>query len=190
MRRFLAVLLGLVCGGAALAGSVVVPTEFRAVVSEATLIVRGHVTDIRAVVMPGVGIDSIATVAVDGVVKGQAGGFLSVRVPGGEDGRYRFVMVGAPTFHVGERAVFFLKPGADNTLRPVGLTMGIYQIHADPQTGQAVVDPPLVAGRTASTGPVVRGDARRRPMPVQEFESLVRLLLAAPQAVPRGGGVR
>ena len=171
-----------------LGASLVIPADFREVVTEAGLIVRGRVTDVRAVEVRGVGVDSIATVAVEGVIKGQSDAFVYVRVPGGEIGRYRFVMIGAPTFRAGQRAVFFLKRGADGFWRPIGLTMGIYRVQPDPVTGQPVVPPPLVGGRTAPVrGPAVRGDERRRSMPVAEFESLVRLVMLTPagQAVPR-----
>jgi hypothetical protein len=188
MRSLAAVIVAVGLAVASVGATLVVPADFRQVVTDAGLIVRGRVTDVRAVAVRGVGVDSIVTVAVEGVVKGQADTFVSVRVPGGEIGRYRYVMVGAPTFRVGQRAVFFLKRGADNFWRPVGLTMGVYRVQAAPVSGAPVVQPPLVAGRTASaTGPAVRGDTRRRLMPVAEFESLVRLVMAMPpgQAVPR-----
>jgi hypothetical protein len=46
-----------------------------------------------------------------------------------------------------------------------------------------------VPGRTTSIGPIVRGDPRRKLLPIQEFESLVQLIVAGRlgQAVPRGG---
>jgi len=170
----------------------VVPLEFREVVSEATLIVRGRITDVRSVeaTVPGQGVDSIATVMVENLIKGQAPGFVYVRVPGGTIGAVRYTMVGAPTFKPGQRAVFFLKPGVtDTTYRPVGLTMGLYRIQAEPLTNRQVVEPPLVSGRTsAAAGPAVRGDVRRKLMPVAEFESLVRLSMASRVlAAPRGG---
>lgn len=170
----------------------VVPVEFRQVVSEATLIVRGRVTDVRSVdaTVPGQGVDSIATVLVENLLKGNASSFVYVRVPGGTIGDIRYTMVGAPTFKPGQRAVFFLKPGiTDTTYRPVGLTMGLYRIQAEPRTKRQVVEPPLVGGRTtAAAGPAVRGDVRRKLMPIAEFESLVRLQMAARiLAAPRGG---
>jgi len=113
-------------------------------------------------------------------------------VPGGEVGRSRVVMIGAPTFRPGQRAVFFLRPtGTDSSYRPIGLTLGVFRVQAEPGTGRAVVAPPLVGGITeARSGPAVRGDTRRRLMPVQDFESLVKLVMAstAAQAVIRGGG--
>jgi hypothetical protein len=190
MRRVLLFVAAMALAGSFLAASETIPTQFREVVADATLIVRGHVTDVRAFVAPGGDVQTAATVAVDSVIKGQPDTFVSVRVPGGEIGRYRYVMVGAPTFRVGESAVFFLKQGSDNAWRPIGLTMGVFRVQADPSTGRAVVHPPVVSGSTSpGRGPVVRGDSRRQLMPVSDFESLVRLVIASPRnvAIPRGG---
>jgi hypothetical protein len=170
--------------GASLTATVIVPAEFREIVTDAGLIVRGRVTDVRSFVAANNRIDSVATVAVDSLLKGQAETFVSVRVPGGEIGRTRYVLMGAPVFRVGEQAVFFLKRGPDSVWRPIGLTMGVYRLQGDASTGRPVVRPPVLPERT----PATRGDVRRRMMPVSEFESLVRLVMAAPpaQAVPRG----
>ena len=149
-----------------------------------------HGCAFRGSTVPGQGVDSIATVFVENLLKGQASSFVYVRVPGGTIGSIRYTMVGAPTFKPGQRAIFFLKPGVtDTTYRPVGLTMGLYRIQAEPRTNRQVVQPPLVGGRTtAAAGPAIRGDVRRKLMPVAEFESLVRLSMATRTlAAPRGG---
>lgn len=171
-----------------LLATTVIPADFRQLVSESTTIVRGHVTDVRAHVRADHGIESIATVAVDALLKGDADAFVYVRVPGGTVGRSRMLVVDAPTFKPGDQAVFFLQRGSDNGLRPIGLWMGVYRLQADARTGQAMIAPPLVAGQTASVGPVVRGDTRRQTMAVQEFESLVKLVLASPKAPASGTG--
>jgi hypothetical protein len=187
-RKLFVLLMGcmFVVTSRALEATLLIPAEFREIVGDAGLIVRGVVTDVRSFVVSGSAIDSVATVAVESLIKGQADGFVSVRVPGGEVGRTRYVMTGAPTFRVGQRAVFFLKRGPDAGWRPVGLTMGVYRVQVEPGTSRAVVQAPVIPGRTAATaGPVPRGDVRRRPMP---FESLVQLVMATPAgpAVPRG----
>lgn len=161
--------------------NVSLPAEFREIVRDSNVIVRGRITDVRSVVVPERGIESIATVAVESLLKGQASGFVYVRVPGGEVGRSRVVMTGVPTLKVGQRAVYFLRPTlADSSYRPVGMAQGIYQVQPDTRTGRPVVAPPLVSGVTeARSGRAVRGDSRRRLMPVQEFESLVRVVVAS-----------
>jgi len=183
LRRLISVMGLALAAGMPLAAHVVVPTEFREVVAEAPLIVRGTVTDVRVVSQPGPTVESVATVAIESVLKGEADRFVSVRVPGGQVGTRRFVMVGAPTLVAGEHAVFFLRRDRSGSWRPVGLSMGVYPVRADRQTGRGVVAPPAVAGWTASVGPVVRGDTRRQTVSVQEFESMVRLI-AAGRAIP------
>jgi hypothetical protein len=101
-----------------------------------------------------------------------------MRVPGGTIGRYRTVMIGAPVLQVGDRAVFFLKGGPGNSLWPVGLAQGIYRMSSARGAGIMVHAPVLPGVTTNTTGPVVRGDTRRKMLPVTEFESLVRLVLA------------
>ena len=160
-----------------------VSAAFRDIVSTAGLIARGHVTDVRAITVPNRGIETVATVAVDHVVKGAATAFVSVHIPGGVLGSQRVVVIGAPTFRTGDHAVFFLKRRDDNGWVPVGRSMGIYRVHRDERTRQPMVHPPVVPGITASVGRVVRGDSRRQTMTVTEFESLVRLVAAT---APRG----
>ena len=172
-----AVLLALVVSVAK--ATVLVPLDFREAVAAASVIVRGHVTDVRAFSAP-TGVESAVTVAVDAVLKGNADAFLTVRVPGGTLGRYRYIFVGAPTFAVNDQAFLLLKRGPDNALRLVGLSQGLFRIQLPTGASQPVVAPPPVAPVTASTGQIVRGDVRRRAMSVSEFESLVRQVMAAP----------
>ncbi len=173
-----------------LAANTTVSADFAGVVAKATFIVRGRVTEVRVERSPGVGVETIATVAIDHVIKGGSAPFVHVRVPGGVLGGSRFVMPGAPTLAVHDHAVFFLKQGADNGWRPVGLTSGIYRVRTDAATQRPVIQAPVVAGVTApSAGRIVRGDPKRKPLPVGEFESLVRLVMVAgSRVVPRGAG--
>src|SRR5262245_44908633 len=149
MRSFVVSVVALFFSVLTLQANVIVPAEFREVVREASVIVRGRVTDVRSLVVPATGIESIVTVAVESRMKGDASSFVYVRVPGGEVGRSRVVMTGSPTFQIGQRAVFFLRAnGTDSTMRPVGLAQGVYRVQSEPQTGKPVVAPPLVSGVT------------------------------------------
>src|SRR5262249_32391832 len=132
----------------ALGATVTVATDFRQVVATATLIVRGHVTDVRVIAPPGGRVETVATVAVDSTIKGSADAFISVRVPGGRVGNLNVIAVDSPQFSTGEVAIFFLKTGTDQALRPVGLSLGVYPVAVDPQTRQTAVTPPLAAGLT------------------------------------------
>jgi hypothetical protein len=163
---------------APVAATVVVPLAVHDLVGHAELIVRGRVTDLRPVVPPEGGIATIATVSVTTTLKGSAGPFVSVRVPGGAIGRDRVVTIGAPTLRVGEEGIFFLDRGPDHLWRPIGLSAGVVPVTADTVSGAPVVMPPIVAGRTASVGRVIRGDVRRQRMAVESFESIIRIVLA------------
>ena len=99
----------LVLAAVTLSAHTVLPTAFPEVVAQSTMIVRGRVTDVRVAKDPDSGVESIATVAVDHVLKGGSSPFVSVHVPGGLVGRTRVVVSGAPTLRAGDEAVFFLK---------------------------------------------------------------------------------
>lgn len=182
MRRtflVLAIVAGFGVASATPAASTFLSAEFREVVSDASTIIRGRVTDVRAVRSLAGDVESVVTVGVESALKGEAGPFVSMRVPGGTIGRYRTVMPGAPVMRVGEQAVFFLKAGPGNTLWPVGLSQGIYRIAlASPRSSISLVHAPVLPGvTTGAAGAVVRGDSRRKALPVSEFESLVKLVL-------------
>lgn len=152
------------------------PADFRQVAGDATVIVRGRITDVRAVRSAAGDVETVATIAVDAVLKGGARSFVAMRLPGGTIGRYRTVMPGTPHVRVGDAGVYFLKPAPGGAMWPVGLASGVYRVTLT--AGRLVVAPPVVPGlTTAATGPVVRGDARRRTLPLSEFESLVALVL-------------
>jgi hypothetical protein len=162
---------------ATLIATVTDPLTLRQLAAGATLIVRGSVTEVRAFPAPGRGIESVATVAVERAIKGESEPFLAVRVPGGVVGRYRQVTLGAPALRLNQQAVFFLKRGADNAWRPVGMSAGVVRVRSETGTGRRLISPAVVQGQTASAGLVVRGDDRRRSLSVEEFEALVALVM-------------
>jgi len=162
--------------------TVTIPTDLADVVSIATVIVRGRVIDTRAFTDIANGpVTTAVTVSVSEVLKGPADRTVTFRVHGGDLGRYRQVMVGAPIFAVGDEAYLFLKRASDGALWTVGMGAGVYKVSAASVPGAApVVNPPVIAGVTATAGAqVVRGDARRKPMPVSDFAGIVKLLMAA-----------
>src|SRR5687767_9346176 len=103
MRRtclVLTMIVGLSLTAETLFGSTFLSAQFREVVSEASTIVRGRVTDVRAVRSPDGDVESVVTIAVDSALKGSAEAFVAMRLPGGTIGRYRTVMIGAPVMRV------------------------------------------------------------------------------------------
>ena len=61
MRRFVVAALAL-AASATLSATVLIPTEFREVVADAELIIRGHITDVRALQTPEGRVETAATV--------------------------------------------------------------------------------------------------------------------------------
>ena len=100
-----------------------------------------------------------------------------MRVPGGQIGRFRTIVVGAPEFQSGDEVVLFLRD-YEGRLSIVGLSQGAYRVAAD-RSGRRVVTAPVLMGKAdGSVEAVVRGDAARRPLPVDAFRDLVKRVVA------------
>src|SRR5438445_8232870 len=89
--------------------TVLIPADLGELSRDALAIARGRVaaldsqwTDDRRT------IETIVTLEVESYLKGRLGATLRFRVPGGELGRFRSVVVGAPAFDVDQRVVVFL----------------------------------------------------------------------------------
>ena len=163
--------------------TVIVPAEFREVVAGSTLIAHGRVIDVRAEWADGRRrIESVVTVNVLSWFKGGTEGTLAFVVPGGEIGRYRQVMIGAPIFKRGDEAFLFLKTGDSPLPYVFGLNQGVFRVRADERGARMVMSPALLA-RGTEPEVVRRGSVDRQPMPVQDFGSRIRSVLAA-----RAGG--
>jgi hypothetical protein len=178
MRR-LVVIAMLVAVPAVLRATVLVPIEFRELVTVASTIVRGRVVDVRAQWVDGRrAIDTVLTVEADEYFKGGPGATIFVRVPGGEMGRYRTVFVGAPEFRRGDEVVLFLRGDPARGAVIVGLSQGAFRVAPD-RTGRRMVTTPVLMGTSSDRPqPVVRGDVTRRPLAVEAFGDLVRRVAA------------
>lgn len=154
----------------------IAPADFAGMVIGSQVIVHGSIVDVRARATGGRGtIETQVTVAVATPLKGERAETVVFRVPGGQVGRYRRVMVGAPEFTVGEEVVLFLSGRAPAMPMPFGLNQGVYRVTR--AAGGATVAP-LVA---AAAGRVVRGDPARRPMPLDAFAREVRAIAGRAQ---------
>jgi hypothetical protein len=155
-------------------GMVIVPAEFGEMVAGSHLVVHGRVLDVRSFETAGRRtIESLVTIQVVTALKGEPGDTVHFRVPGGQVGRYRRVMVGAPQFARHEEVVVFLPGRAPLVPMPFGLTQGIYRVQRDAR-GRATVTPLVTAGADR----VVRGDPARRPLDLATFAALVQGLAA------------
>lgn len=162
-----------VLGAAPLLAMVVVPAEFSQMVNTSDLVVHGRVVGTRAqIVGDRRTIETVVTLAVVDAIKGEPGLTVYFRVPGGQVGRYRRVMVGAPEFTSGDEVVLFLKGRPPGVPFPFGLSQGVYRVVRD-AAGRSVVTPPIVS---ESAGRVVRGDVSRRPVELSAFARSVRAI--------------
>ena len=174
MRRLVLCAL-CVCLPVAVRATVLISIEFRELVAVSNVIVHGRVTDVHGEWTDGRrGVDTLVTIDAREYLKGDLGQSFTIRVPGGQLGRYRTVFVGAPEFRVDDEVVLFLREN-----RIVGLSQGAYRVVADPQTGRPTVVAPIVMAITPGAAePVVRGDSRRKPVALDTFRDVIRRALA------------
>lgn len=97
--------------------------------SRAELIVAGKVVDVRTVRADG-RIETIATVRVRDVHKGEAGRRIQVRALGGETRDRRMVVQGAPAFAKGDTVLMFLYRDED-AWRSVGMFQGVWHLDSE-----------------------------------------------------------
>ena len=166
-------------GAAGASATVLIPAEFREIVAGSEIIVHARVVDIRSQWVDGRRrIESVVTVEVLTPFKGGERRTLEFKVHGGEIGRYRSMMVGAPSFSLGEEAFLFLS-GQDNDAPLVfGLNQGVFRIRQDRVSGRRMVVPPPIMASSDSREVVMRGSPTRRPLEVEAFGAQVRSVIA------------
>jgi hypothetical protein len=156
--------------------TVVLPADFDDVVYGSTTIVHGRVVDVRSdATGPRRTIESLVTVAVMQTLKGPAASSVSFRLPNGQVGRYRRVVVGAPEFASGDEVILFLHGRAPAIPTIFGLSQGVYRVIRAAGAVPLVATPVITRGIGAER--IVRGDPGRRPMPVDQFIDVVRNVL-------------
>jgi hypothetical protein len=158
--------------------TVIIPADLGELSHDALAIVRGRVAavdprwtaDRRTV-------ETIVTLEAESYLKGAFGPTLQFSVPGGELGRFRSIVVGAPTFAVDERVVVFLGARGPSVLHVVGFSQGVFRVvRAADNTGWRVT-PPAILPSAAGTVAIVKGDPSRVPLALDDFERRVRGLV-------------
>jgi hypothetical protein len=184
MRR-IALAIALLFAAIPLRATVLLPAEFREIVAGSQLIVYGRVSDIRSEWSADRRrIDSVLSIEVGSYLKGGPGETVTVRVPGGQIGRYKSVTIGAPEFRAGDEAVFFLTARGPGVAQVFGLSQGVFRVRRDTRTGQRLVVPPALMARGEAPEVVARGAADRRPLALDAFATQVRT------AMTQTGGAR
>ena len=165
---------------AALQATVYITADLGELATDARAVAYGRVVALEAQWLEGRrSIETLVTLEVETYAKGDLGRNVTLRVPGGQMGPYRSVMLGAPTFVEGEEVVVFLASSGPEIPHLVGLAQGVFRVRTDAATGARLVTPEIVRMPGAETpGPVrvVRGDASRRPAPLSAFLQEVRAL--------------
>ena len=154
--------------------TVELPVEFGEMVRGSQLVVHGRVVEVRSQQTGDRrSIETLVTIAVTAALKGRPGDEVTFRMPGGEVGRYRRVMVGAPRFSAGDEVVVFLRGEAPALPTVFGLSQGLYRV-ARGLDGRPLVTPAPLTAPAAGAERVVRGDPVRRPLALEAFAREVR----------------
>ena len=158
--------------------TVIVPADLGELSRDAIAIARGRVAAINTQWTDDRGtIETIVTLEVESYLKGAFGPVLRFRVPGGELGRFRSIVVGAPEFAVDQRVVVFLGARGPSVPFILGLSQGVFRIsRATDNSGWLVTSPVLTGSATGAATRLVRGDPARRAVALGDFEQSVRAL--------------
>ena len=154
----------------------IIPADLGELSRDALAIVRGRVaaldpqrTDDRGT------IETIVTLEVEHYIKGAFGPTLRFRVPGGDFGRLRSIVVGAPEFAVDQRVVVFLGARGPSVPYVLGLSQGVFRVVRGDNAGWFVTSPALLQS-TAGPARIIRGDPSRRALSLEDFEQRVHAL--------------
>jgi hypothetical protein len=155
----------------------IIPADLGELSRDAHAIVRGRVAALDAQWTEDRGtIETIVTLEVERYIKGALGPTLRFRVPGGDLGRFRSIVVGAPEFAVDQRVVVFLGARGPSVPYVLGLSQGVFRLARAADNSGWVVTTPALLPATAGAVPIVRGDPSRRALPLDDFEQRVRAL--------------
>jgi hypothetical protein len=175
-RNLLTVLLLSVLAGLSAQAVTVAPLSFEQLVRQSSVVVYARVTAVRSQWSDDRSrITSLVTVDVIKDLKGGGPQTLTLTLPGGQVGRYANLVPGAPSLATGDVAVLFLTARGPRLPVTTGFTQGIYRVAPD-ASGALLVTPPIVEAPGAR---IVRGDVRRKPVPLAVFEGAVRAVSEA-----------
>jgi len=160
--------------------TVLIPADLGELSRDALAIARGRVAALDGQWTEDHGsIETIVTLEVESYLKGSLGSTLRFRVPGGELGRFRSIVVGAPELAVNQRIVVFLGARGPSVPHVLGLSQGAFHVSRAADNSGWLVTSPVMMPATAGDVRVVRGDPARRALALDEFEQTVRSLAGA-----------
>jgi hypothetical protein len=157
--------------------TVLIPADLGELSRDALAIARGRVAALDAQWTEDHGtIETMVTLDVDSYLKGSLGSTLRFRIPGGELGRFRSIVVGAPVLAVDERVVVFLGARGPSVPHVLGLNQGVFHVARAADNSGWLVTSLVLLPATAGNVRVIRGDPARRALPLGDFEQAVRAL--------------
>jgi len=155
--------------------TVLIPADLGELSRDALAIARGRVAALDAQWTEDHGtIETIVTLEVESYLKGSLGSSVRFRIPGGELGRFRSIVVGAPEFAVDQRVVVFLGARGPSVPFVLGLNQGVFRVSRAADNSGWFVTSPVLLPAAAGAVRVVRGDPSRRPVALGDFEQTVR----------------
>ena len=162
--------------------TVLIPADLGELSRDALAIARGRVAALNGQWTEDHGsIETIVTLEVESYLKGSLGSTLRFRVPGGELGRFRSIVVGAPELAINQRIVVFLGARGPSVPHVLGLSQGVFHVSRAADNSGWLVTSPVMMPATAGDVRVVRGDPARRALALDQFEQTVRSLAGAPK---------
>src|SRR6516165_3226082 len=136
--------------------TVVIPADLGELSRDALAIARGRVAALDAQWTEDHGtIETMVTLEVESYLKGSLGSTLRFRVPGGELGRFRSIVVGAPEFAVNQRIVVFLGARGPSVPHVLGLNQGVFHVSRAADNSGWLVTSPVMMPATAGNVRVV-----------------------------------
>jgi hypothetical protein len=180
--RTLVVCCILLAAGITARATVLIPADLGELSRDALAVARGRVAALDAQWTEDRGtIETIVTLEVESYLKGSLGSTLRFRVPGGELGRFRSIVVGAPELAINQRIVVFLGARGPSVPHVLGLSQGVFHVSRAADNSGWLVTSPVMMPATAGDVRVVRGDPARRALALDQFEETVRSLAGAPK---------
>ncbi len=171
------ILLALIVIAPSAHATTLVPADLGELSHDAIAIARGRVVSVDARWTDDRrAIETLVTIDVAGYLKGDLGSTLQFRVPGGQLGRLRSIVVGAPEFTEDEQVVVFLGARGPSIPHLVGFSQGVYRIVRAADNSGWMVTPPAMWPSVTGTRAIVRGDPLRTPVALVDFEQRVRAL--------------
>ena len=167
-----------------LGATVLLPTDLKDLTKSAYAIVHGRVVSVQSQWSEDARhVESLVSISAIDYLKGNLGATVTIRVPGGEMGRYRWVTVGAPTFREGDEVVLFLGTSPPAMPYVLGLSQGVFRLTRATPTSEPLVSPTPITPGVTPNGAIVRGTLA--PVPYHEFVRQV-LVVSAAAAAPVG----